>query len=158
MKSTVLAEQSMSDVSLRSVSWIIIAVVVAVLIFAGTFILKKGSAADSFLKKGTSEVVGEKGRVTFNDLLDPLLADGFDFPVGDVDGQGSYKSKLNGKTYNGWYVATKFGESYSLGIHPGEDWNGIGGGDTDTGQPVWATAKGKVVDSKDYGSPWEALW
>src|SRR5262245_55390426 len=60
-------------------------------------------------------------------------ADGFDFPVGDRDGAGTYEGS-DGRTHRGWYVATKFGEDYALGIHPGEDWNGRGGGNTDLGQ------------------------
>src|SRR5262245_21414114 len=54
-------------------------------------------------------------------------ADGFDFPFGDPDGKGSYTDKATGKSYKGWYIATRFGERYSMGIHTGEDWNGSGG-------------------------------
>lgn len=74
----------------------------------------------------------------FDDFLqnDFMPADGFDFPFADIDGKGAYTDKATGKTHNGWYVATKFGEKYSLGIHPAEDWNGNGGGNTDLGQPV----------------------
>jgi len=53
-------------------------------------------------------------------------ADGFDFPFGDPDGKGSYTDKATGRTHNGWYVATRFTEKYSMGIHTGEDWNGSG--------------------------------
>jgi len=87
-------------------------------------------------------------------LLSNELADGFDYPVGNKDGKGSYTSEANGKTYSGWYIAVKCAENYSLGIHTGEDWNGNGGGDTDLGQPVFATAKGKVVFATDAGYPW----
>lgn len=86
-------------------------------------------------------------------LFDPLLANGFDFPFGDGGGGGSY-TDADGKTHNGWYIATHTGEEYSLGIHTGEDWNGIGGGNTDRGQPVYATARGRVIASADYGAPW----
>jgi len=84
--------------------------------------------------------------------LDPLLADGFDFPVGTADAKGSYTNGVG--TYAGWYVATHFNESYSMGLHTGEDWNGNGGGDTDAGQPVYATAWGVVVDAQHYAAPW----
>lgn len=77
-------------------------------------------------------------------FADPLLADGFDFPVGNVDGAGAYTAP-NGKRYRGWYVATRFCENYHLGIHNGEDWNGSGGGDTDLGQPVHAIGHGRVL-------------
>ncbi len=80
-------------------------------------------------------------------------ADGFDFPVGDADGRGSYTDPTGGE-HDGWYVATAFGEHYSLGIHPGEDWNGRGGGDTDRGQPVHAVAAGLVLHAGGFGQPW----
>lgn len=34
-------------------------------------------------------------------------------------------------------------------FHPGEDWNGGGGGDTDFGQPVYAVAEGRVVFAQE---------
>src|SRR5437773_16918 len=48
-------------------------------------------------------------------------ADGFDFPVGNPDGQGDYTDLATGQRYHGWYIATHFAENYSLGIHTGED-------------------------------------
>ena len=90
---------------------------------------------------------------SYHQLLNPLLVDGFDFAVGNKDGKGSYIG-TNGKTYNGWYIAVKTAETYSLGIHTGEDINGIGGGDTDLGQPVYSIAKGVVLKSGDFGFPW----
>ncbi len=90
---------------------------------------------------------------SWNYLFDPLLCDGFDFPVGNKDGKGSYTSQ-QGKSYSGWYIAVKTAETYSLGIHTGEDWNGTGGGDTDFGQPVNAVGKGVVLYSEDFGFPW----
>jgi murein DD-endopeptidase MepM/ murein hydrolase activator NlpD len=81
-------------------------------------------------------------------------ADGFDFPVGDKDGKGSYTDKATGRRHEGWYAATKFGEEYGLGIHPGEDWNGRGGGDTDLGQEVYAVAHGRVVFAEHCGPLW----
>ncbi|MBD3241611.1 MAG: hypothetical protein GF331_13560 [Chitinivibrionales bacterium] len=35
-------------------------------------------------------------------LFDTLLADGFDFPVGDPDGNGGYLSRTDGRRYDGW--------------------------------------------------------
>ncbi|MCI0662539.1 MAG: peptidoglycan DD-metalloendopeptidase family protein [Acidobacteria bacterium] len=81
-------------------------------------------------------------------------ADGFDFPFGNADGKGSYIDRATGRTHNGWYLATRFAESYSLGIHPGEDWNGAGGGNTDLGQDVYAVANGRVVFAAHCGRLW----
>lgn len=81
-------------------------------------------------------------------------ADGFDFPFGDPNGKGSYRDKATGKTYNGWYVDTRFAEESGEGIHPGEDWNGAGGRDTDLGQDVFAVANGRVVFAEDCGRLW----
>lgn len=81
-------------------------------------------------------------------------ADGFDFAFGDADGKGAYTDLATGKSYDGWYIATKFAEQYSLGIHPGEDWNGTGGKDTDLGQPVYAVANGRVVFAANCGKLW----
>lgn len=66
-----------------------------------------------------------------------LPADGFDYPVGRPDGQGYYLAR--GFRSNG---------------HLGEDWNGRGGGNTDLGDPVYATAHGVVVFSKDQREGW----
>src|SRR5262249_55151764 len=84
-------------------------------------------------------------------------ADGFDFAVGDPDGKGSYTDKATGKTYDGWRIATRFTEKYSMGLHTGEDWNGNGGGDTDLGQDVFAVANGRVVFAENCGRLWGNL-
>jgi murein DD-endopeptidase MepM/ murein hydrolase activator NlpD len=81
-------------------------------------------------------------------------ADGFDYPIGDSEGKGSYTDKATGKTHNGWYVATRFAEKYSMGIHTGEDWNGAGRGDTDLGQDVFVVANGRVVFAENCGRLW----
>lgn len=66
---------------------------------------------------------------------------GFDFPVGDRNGRG-----WNGLNEKGWYVASSFLHPF---FHPGEDWNGRGGGNTDMGQPVYSVSEGTVVFAKD---------
>ena len=65
------------------------------------------------------------------------IADGFDYPVG----------KPNSK---GYYNAQPFGKN----THLGDDWNGLGGGDTDLGDPIFTTAHGKVVYAENFGGAW----
>ncbi len=100
--------------------------------------------------------VGENPSDAFLTYLDVSypVADGFDFPVGDKDARGSYRDLRTGKVHRGWYKATRFGERTVLGIHPGEDWNGRGGRNTDYGQPVYAIGVGVVVSAKMEEAPW----
>jgi hypothetical protein len=63
--------------------------------------------------------------------------DGFDFPVGPPDAQG-------------YYDAQAFREN----DHLGEDWNGVGGGDSDLGDPVFSAAAGVVSFAEDIGGGW----
>jgi murein DD-endopeptidase MepM/ murein hydrolase activator NlpD len=65
------------------------------------------------------------------------LADGFDFPVGKPDGQGYYKAR--GFRPNG---------------HLGEDWDGLGGGNTDLRHPVCSIGDGVVVFARDVHLGW----
>ncbi len=65
------------------------------------------------------------------------LADGFDFPVGKPDGRGYYKAR--GFRANG---------------HLGEDWDGLGGGNTDLRDPVYSIGDGVVVFARDVHLGW----
>lgn len=71
----------------------------------------------------------------------PCPTDGFDFPVGAPDGLGYYIAA--------GLVDPAYRQSYNC-WHPGEDWNGVQGGNTDLGAPVYAVAHGRVVTSKPY--------
>lgn len=65
------------------------------------------------------------------------LAEGFGLPVGIENGKKYYKAR--GMRPNG---------------HLGEDWNGIGGGNTDLGDPVHAVGNGLVVYARDFRAGW----
>jgi len=64
------------------------------------------------------------------------LADGFERPVGS-NGLEYYRAR--GMRPHG---------------HLGEDWDGVGGGDTDLGDPVTATAHGIVLFARDFHLGW----
>ncbi|MBT3222375.1 MAG: hypothetical protein HN348_25150 [Proteobacteria bacterium] len=65
--------------------------------------------------------------------LEVQPVDGFDFPVGPPNASGYYDAHSYG------------GRNY----HLGEDWNGVGGGNTDLGDSVHAVADGMVVAAED---------
>lgn len=61
----------------------------------------------------------------------------FDFPIGKPDSKG-------------YYNAQKFREN----DHLGEDWNGIGGGNSDLGAPIYSISNGYVYSSQNIGGGW----
>ncbi|GGD12060.1 M23 family metallopeptidase [Hyunsoonleella pacifica] len=65
------------------------------------------------------------------------ISNGFDFPIGKLD-------------TSGYYNAQKFQENN----HLGEDWNGVRGGNSDLGDPIYAIANGYANQVKDYGGGW----
>lgn len=65
------------------------------------------------------------------------LADGFDFPLGPPHGKGYYNAQPFGKN-----------------LHLGDDWNGVGGGNTDLGDTIYSIGRGKVVFAKDVAGGW----
>jgi len=65
------------------------------------------------------------------------IADGFDYPVG----------KPNAK---GYYNAQPFGKNDYLG----DDWNGVGGGNPDKGDPIFSMAHGYVTQSINFYGGW----
>lgn len=72
-----------------------------------------------------------------------VVVDGFDFPCGAPDGDGYYVAA--GLCDEDYYRKHK-------AWHTGEDWNGVGGGDTDEGHPVYAVADGRVEAAGVYGT------
>lgn len=65
------------------------------------------------------------------------IANGFDFPVGKPDGKGYYNA-----------------QKFQVNNHLGDDWNGVGGGNSDLGDPVFAIANGYISEVKDYKGGW----
>jgi murein DD-endopeptidase MepM/ murein hydrolase activator NlpD len=69
----------------------------------------------------------------------------FAYPVGTAD----YVTETN-DWWDDWHNAQDFGENR----HLGEDWNKKSGGDTDCGEPVFATADGRIVFAGNAGPGW----
>jgi len=65
------------------------------------------------------------------------FTDGFDFPVGIPNGTGYYNA-----------------QNFTENNHLGEDWNGIGGGNTDMADPIYSIANGYVSFSENIGGGW----
>ena len=76
---------------------------------------------------------------------DVPISDGFDFPVGAPDGK-NYSHGITGVPGTGWDFLEYNGEVF----HPGEDWNGENGEDSDFGDLVYAISNGRVVAAKFY--------
>lgn len=73
-----------------------------------------------------------------NYILNCPLSDGFDFPVGKPDAENYYNAQgFGGKRH-----------------HLGEDWNGLGGGNSDYGDPVYAVSDGLVVYAENAHLGW----
>jgi murein DD-endopeptidase MepM/ murein hydrolase activator NlpD len=71
------------------------------------------------------------------EMASTRLADGFDFPVGKPDAEGYYKAR-----------------GFRSGGHMGEDWDGVGGGDTDLKDPIYSIGDGIVVFARDVHLGW----
>jgi Peptidase family M23 len=77
-----------------------------------------------------------------------LVEDGFVNPLsGDI---GTTETNDGDK----YYSALDWKESGVGANHCGEDWNYETGGNSDYGEPVYATANGQVVDAADFGAGW----
>lgn len=88
-------------------------------------------------------------------LFEPMIlavADGFDYPVGKPDGNG-YNPSAN---WTGEIAGCEYLQSDNgCGpLHPGVDFNGNGGGDTELNDPVYSVANGIVVASTYSSSAW----
>ncbi|WP_299440542.1 M23 family metallopeptidase [uncultured Aquimarina sp.] len=72
----------------------------------------------------------------FNKHKEFIVTD-FDFPVGKPNATG-------------YYNAQKFKENN----HLGDDWNGVGGGNSDLGDAIYSIANGYVSFAEDIGGGW----
>ncbi|KAB1067950.1 M23 family metallopeptidase [Tamlana haliotis] len=64
-------------------------------------------------------------------------ANGFDYPVGKPDADNYYNA-----------------QSFRKNNHLGDDWNGVGGGNTDLGDPIYAISKGYVSYAEEVFFAW----
>ena len=87
------------------------------------------------VQKKTKDIVEVDVRTVKKDSV--KFTNGFDFPVGKPNASG-------------YYNAQKFGENN----HLGEDWNGVGGGNTDLGDSIYAIANGYVSFAEDINGGW----
>jgi len=69
----------------------------------------------------------------------------FAYPIGEAD----FVTEKN-DWWDDWHNAQDFGENR----HLGEDWNKKSGGDTDCGEPVFATSGGQIVFAGNAGPGW----
>ena len=98
-----------------------------------------------FEKKGNTNLVVSNSKIkkiVSNEIKKKVVdtikfTNGFDFPVGKPDGK---------KYYN----AQKFGENQ----HLGDDWNGIGGGNTDLGDTIYSIGNGYVSFASNIYGGW----
>ena len=92
------------------------------------------------------EYIGVEHKIEFGQETDYVnlfqknkgyISNGFDFPIGIPNAEG-------------YYNAQKFQENN----HLGDDWNGVGGGNSDLGDPIYAIANGYISEAKDYKGGW----
>ncbi|MEI6348641.1 MAG: peptidoglycan DD-metalloendopeptidase family protein [Bacteroidota bacterium] len=103
--------------------------------------------------KSENKVVDKNMHVPFsiNDYMDEMLADGFDYPIGDKDGIGVKISPSDKNIQDSWRVSSKFLDNYNSGIQTGVDFCKNGLRNSSIGQPVFSIGKGVVLDAKKYG-------
>ena len=78
------------------------------------------------------------------------ISDGFDFPVGP---RGTNVDVYRTHKIDATLADPAYFKSFSV-WHPGEDWNGRGGGDTDLGDPIYAISHGRVVEFGNFPPTW----
>lgn len=111
--------------------YLVFLVLAAALLFNASFSLCTESPASALANASASHAEASPTALTIGPC------DGFDFLVGPPNA-------------NKYYNAQPFGKN----SHLGDDWNGVGGGNTDKGDPVYSAAYGLVRFAKDVGPGW----
>jgi len=105
------------------------------------FLCFLNSCFDTNAAVANSEKIEQKSANSFLDSLfksqPKYIAQGFDFPIGKPDAKG-------------YYNAQKFTENN----HLGDDWNGVDGGNTDLGDPIYTIANGYIIFAEDIQGGW----
>ncbi len=74
---------------------------------------------------------------TLFEMHKEYTAKSFDYPVGKPDGKGYYNA-----------------QKFTKNNHLGDDWNGVGGGNSDLGDPIYSIANGYVTAAEDLDGGW----
>jgi len=101
---------------------------------------KQATAVSQLVNKPTHEpdaIPAQSRTLSGAETAFTKLANGFDFPVGTPDAQGYYKAR-----------------GFRSHGHLGEDWDGVRGGDTDLGDPIYSIGDGVVVFARDCHMGW----
>jgi len=91
-------------------------------------------------KVQVDSVIISEDKIDYNKLFkdhQDYSSDGFDFPIGKPNARG-------------YYNAQKFQENN----HLGDDWNGVGGGNSDLGDAIYTIGNGYISEVKDYEGGW----
>jgi murein DD-endopeptidase MepM/ murein hydrolase activator NlpD len=118
----------------RIKKWIVIAVFIST---AGVCLFVFKDKLWAFYKGGLSQTQAANRYDTLFIANPGFYADGFDYPVGKPDGKGYYDA-----------------QPFMRNTHLGCDWNGVKGGNTDLGDPVYSIANGYVTYADDVGGGW----